>query len=104
MTVSGLSEWIMSWKGISAGLVLLLGAIGADGRATAQRLNDHEQQEMALWSAQAERDSVQDEVNKEVLFTVKSLALKECLKETNAIARIVLSCGEREREAGMPPR
>ena len=98
MTLRSLSAFLSSWKGVTTGIASLFVLIGYDGRATAQRLDRHLNSEVpALQRLQSQRDSAQDEILQEV----RALALSACLKETNAIARQRLSCGDREREAGV---
>ena len=101
MTLRNLSAFLSSWKGVTTGIASLFVLIGYDGRATAQRLDRHLNSEVpTLLEVQSRRDAAQDEL----LAEVRALALSACLKETNAIARQRLRCGEREREAGIVSR
>jgi hypothetical protein len=98
MTLRTVSAFVASWRGVATGVTSLFVLIGFDGRATAQRLDRHLNSEVPLLlRVQSVRDSAQDEILQEV----RALALSACLKETNAIARQRLRCGEREREAGV---
>jgi hypothetical protein len=100
--VRSLASFLNNWKTTAAGIASLLVFVGADGKATAQRLDEHMNREMpALINAQAQRDRTQDDVAQEVLRTVRAMALSQCLKERNPVARLQLDCGAREREAGI---
>lgn len=89
MTLQSLGNFLTSWKGIVAGVFLVLGMIGADGRITAQKLNAHLVQ-------------VQDQFD-----MVDGLALAACLKDTNprdpkdAPLRQKLRCRFLEDSAGV---
>lgn len=89
MTLQSVSNFLTSWKGIVTGIFLILGLIGADGRVTAQKLNEHLVQ-------------VQDQFD-----MVDGLALAACLKDTNprdtrdAPLRQKLRCRFLEDSAGV---
>jgi hypothetical protein len=100
--VRSLAGFIGNWKTIASGIGALLLFVGVDGKATAQRLDQHINRDVpAMLTAQSQRDRTQDDVAQEVLRTVRAMALSQCLKERNPVARLQLDCGAREREAGI---
>lgn len=91
-------DFLGNWKTIAGGVTLLLVFVGADGRATAQRLNTHLTQDVpVMLRAQEVRDNQQDDM----LEILDALALAWCTQERNAIVRQRLECGDRERRAGI---
>jgi hypothetical protein len=108
--IKAVTDFILSRKGATVGsLTLLLILVGADGRATAQKLERHLTREVpALLEQQRVRDSVEAAEYRVVRRQLNALLdrmdasnLSDCLLQRNAVVRRELDCGRLESEAGI---